>query len=50
MNGFEQLCFPDPDRKQYDVKKRIKKLLIEATLLGKTNTRNRLLKIQDKIQ
>lgn len=50
MDKFEQLCFPDPDRRQYEVKMRIKKLLIEATLLGKTNTKNRLLKIQDQIK
>ena len=50
MDKFEQLYFPDPDRRQYEVKMRIKKLLIEATLLGKTNTKNRLLKIQDQIK
>ena len=50
MDKFEEFCYPDPDRKQYEVKMRIKKLLIEATLLGKTNTRNRLLKIQDQIK
>ena len=50
MDKFEEFCYRDPDRKQYEVKMRIKKLLIEATILGKTNTRNRLLKIQDKIQ
>ena len=50
MDKFEQLCFPDPDRRKYEVKMRIKKLLIEATILGKTITKNRLLKIQDQIK
>lgn len=44
MDKFEQLCFPDPDLRQYEVKKRIKKLLIEATLLGKTNTKKQIIK------
>ncbi len=50
MDKFEQLFFPEPDRRKYEVKMRIKKLLIEATILGKTITKNRLLKIQDQIK
>lgn len=50
MNSFEQFCIPDPERKDYEIRKRIKRSLMDSILSGKKNSKNRLLKIQHKIQ
>lgn len=49
MKTIEPFINPDPDRRQYEVSSRIRKLMIDATLSGKQNSKNRLQRIQDKI-